>query len=90
MNLKEANLYGYPIWRKLYSARNAYQLPSLMPQDWDSLITKFAENDELFELYYKYDIICIILFRSKLQSVEMRVHFFFSFSLQPLLEEFAG
>ena len=57
MNLKEANLYGYPIWYKLYSARDAYQLPSLMPQDWNNLITKFAENDESFDTYYKYEFV---------------------------------
>ncbi len=54
MNLKEANLYGYPIWYKLYSARDAYQMSALMPQDWDKLVTKLAENDELFNQYYKW------------------------------------
>lgn len=53
MNLKEANLYDYPIWYKLYSARDAYQMDSLTPQDWDGLVTKLTENDELFNQYYK-------------------------------------
>ncbi|XP_065202561.1 sphingomyelin phosphodiesterase isoform X2 [Planococcus citri] len=54
MNLKEANLYGYPIWYKLYSARDAYQMPNLTPTDWDTLVTKLAENDQLFDQYYKH------------------------------------
>ena len=53
MNLKEANLYGYPIWYKLYSARDAYQMPNLSPGDWDTLVSKLAENDQLFDQYYK-------------------------------------
>lgn len=54
MNLNEANLSDNPIWYKLYSARDAYQLPGLMPQDWDNLITKFIDDDESFNAYYKY------------------------------------
>lgn len=53
MNLKEANLYDYPIWRKLYSARQAYQMASLLPKDWDSLIDKMSNEPALFDLYYK-------------------------------------
>lgn len=54
MNLKEANLYGYPIWYKLYSARDSYQMTNLMPQDWDKFVTKMTESDELFDQYYKW------------------------------------
>jgi len=53
MNLKEANLYDYPIWYKLYSARQAYQMASLLPKDWDSLIDKMTNEPALFDLYYK-------------------------------------
>ncbi|XP_031847161.1 sphingomyelin phosphodiesterase isoform X1 [Nomia melanderi] len=53
MNLKEANLYDYPMWHKLYSARQAYQMPSLLPRDWDSLIDKMSNEPSLFHLYYK-------------------------------------
>lgn len=53
MNLKEANLYDYPIWHKLYSARQAYQMASLLPKDWDSLIDKMTNEPALFDLYYK-------------------------------------
>lgn len=53
MNLKEANLYDYPIWHKMYSARQAYLMASLLPKDWDSLIDKMTNEPALFDLYYK-------------------------------------
>lgn len=53
MNLKEANLYDYPIWYKLYSKRLAFQIPSLLPQELDSLVNKMAENQTIFDLYYR-------------------------------------
>lgn len=53
MNLKEANLYDYPIWQKLYSTQAAYSLPSLRPEDWDVFINNLAEDQTLFDLYYK-------------------------------------
>lgn len=54
MNLREANLYDYPIWYKEYSTRQAYEMPSLIPQEWDNYLYKLAENDTIFETYYKY------------------------------------
>ncbi|XP_037914382.1 sphingomyelin phosphodiesterase isoform X1 [Hermetia illucens] len=54
MNLKEANLYDYPIWYKLYSTRAAYAMKGLRPTDWSNLINEMANNQELFELYYKH------------------------------------
>ncbi|XP_050420367.1 sphingomyelin phosphodiesterase isoform X2 [Adelges cooleyi] len=54
MNLREANLYDYPIWQKLYSTRTAYKLPSLLPQDWDAFINKLTDDTEAFDLYYKH------------------------------------
>ncbi|XP_063219326.1 sphingomyelin phosphodiesterase isoform X2 [Bacillus rossius redtenbacheri] len=54
MNLKEANLYDYPIWYKLYSVRSSYQMPSLLPQDWDSLLNKLTIDSSVFNLYYKH------------------------------------
>ncbi|XP_050666343.1 sphingomyelin phosphodiesterase isoform X2 [Leptidea sinapis] len=53
MNLKEANLFGYPIWYKLYSARSAYLMPSLRPQDWDKFIDDMTTKEDVFNLYYK-------------------------------------
>ncbi|XP_068626319.1 sphingomyelin phosphodiesterase [Battus philenor] len=54
MNLKDANLFGYPIWYKLYSARSAYQMQSLRPQDWDKFIDDMTSKEEVFNLYFKH------------------------------------
>ncbi|CAG9816256.1 unnamed protein product [Phaedon cochleariae] len=54
MNLREANLYGYPIWFKLYTARQAFGMDALRPQDWDDLVGKMTNDPKLFELFYKY------------------------------------
>ncbi|XP_037968456.2 sphingomyelin phosphodiesterase isoform X2 [Plutella xylostella] len=54
MNLKEANLFGYPIWYKLYSARSAYLMNSLRPQDWDKFIDDMTAKEDIFNLYYKH------------------------------------
>lgn len=54
MNLKEANLFGYPIWYKLYSARSAYLMTALRPQDWDKFIDDMTNKEDVFNLYYKY------------------------------------
>ncbi|XP_054737403.1 sphingomyelin phosphodiesterase isoform X2 [Anastrepha obliqua] len=53
MNLKEANLYDYPIWYKLYTTRATYNMKALRPLDWSNLIDEMANNQELFDLYYK-------------------------------------
>jgi sphingomyelin phosphodiesterase len=54
MNLREANLYGYPIWFKLYSVRQAFGMDALRPADWDLLIDRMTNDSKLFELFYKY------------------------------------
>lgn len=53
MNLREANLYDYPIWYKLYSVRAAYGMPGLRPADWDTLINNMTFSQDTFDLYYK-------------------------------------
>jgi sphingomyelin phosphodiesterase len=53
MSLKDANMFGYPIWFKLYSAKAAYNMNSLMPQEWDTLLEKLTSDNEVFDLYYK-------------------------------------
>lgn len=53
MNLREANLYGYPIWFKLYSARQAYGMVALRPKDWDELVERMTNEQDLFDLFYK-------------------------------------
>lgn len=54
MNLREANLYGYPIWFKLYSARKSYQMDALRPQDWHILIDTMTNDPNMFDMFYKY------------------------------------
>ncbi|XP_063616721.1 sphingomyelin phosphodiesterase isoform X1 [Cydia splendana] len=54
MNLKEANLFGYPIWYKLYSARSAYTMNALRPQDWDKFIDDMTAKEDVFNLYFKH------------------------------------
>ncbi|CRK91825.1 CLUMA_CG005448, isoform B [Clunio marinus] len=53
MNLKEANLYDFPIYYKLYSARAAYNMKALRPNDWDELINTLTDDQDKFDLYYK-------------------------------------
>lgn len=53
MNLKEANLYDFPIYYKLYSARNAYNMKALRPADWDELITTLTDDQDKFDQYFK-------------------------------------
>lgn len=53
MNLKEANLYDFPIYYKLYSARAAYGMIGLRPADWDDMINNMTDDQEKFDLYYK-------------------------------------
>lgn len=57
MNLKEANLYDFPIYYKLYSARAAYNMKGLRPVDWDELVVNMTDDKERFDLYYKYEIL---------------------------------
>ncbi|KAK2727956.1 sphingomyelin phosphodiesterase-like [Artemia franciscana] len=54
MNLAEANRYPHlpPRWYKLYSAKEAYGMTSLSPQEWDSLVYRMAMDDDLFQNYY--------------------------------------
>lgn len=56
MNLREANLYGYPIWFKLYTARQAFGMDALRPKDWDDLVERMTNDPKLFELFYKFVI----------------------------------
>lgn len=53
MNLKEANLYDFPIYYKLYSARSAYNMKALRPSDWDEVINTLTDDADKFDLYYK-------------------------------------
>ena len=53
-NLTEANENGTPEWILEYSARSAYQMPSLFPRDWADFAKRCATNGTLFELYMKH------------------------------------
>ena len=60
MNLEQANRNGYANWYLLYTAKQAYKLRNLHPQEWDRLIYRMLENEDLFFLYYRYKILFII------------------------------
>lgn len=58
MNLTEANLSpeSKPVWRKEYSAKKAYNLKSLNPSDWNSLIESLSNdlNNPIVDKMIKY------------------------------------
>ena len=62
MNLTEANLNGKnksPIWKKEYSAKDAFNLTSVYPNDWNNLINYMLNNlnsplvDNILKFYTK-------------------------------------
>lgn len=55
MDLQEANRHAVdsPRWYRLYTAREAFRMPSLTPQDWDHLVHRMTYDDNLFQTYYK-------------------------------------
>ncbi|KAF5308347.1 hypothetical protein FQR65_LT18220 [Abscondita terminalis] len=42
-----------PEWYLSYSARNAYNLTSLRPTEWNKLIQKMKKDDSIFQIFYK-------------------------------------
>ncbi|XP_053639438.1 sphingomyelin phosphodiesterase isoform X2 [Cherax quadricarinatus] len=54
MNLDEANRDGVPRWYQLYSAKRAYNMRNLLPEEWNSLVYKMALEDDLFEKYLRF------------------------------------
>ncbi|KFM77578.1 Sphingomyelin phosphodiesterase, partial [Stegodyphus mimosarum] len=54
LNLTEANSHMEPVWRFEYSAKEAFNMTSLLPSDWDLLINHFEEDDKLFQKFYRY------------------------------------
>jgi len=54
MNLTEANLSDKPQWTKEYSAKKAYNLDNLQPNDWNDLLSRFKNNQTLFNTFYNY------------------------------------
>ncbi len=53
MDLKAANRDGRPQWMRLYSARRAYNMPSLTPSSWTRLVRDMATNDNVFDSFYR-------------------------------------
>lgn len=56
MNLENANENDLPVWEKLYSAKEAYNMTSLAPQDWHDLYQRLLADDDLFDTYYRYAV----------------------------------
>ncbi|XP_077866831.1 sphingomyelin phosphodiesterase-like [Saccoglossus kowalevskii] len=54
LNITDANLTNKPVWIKEYSAKEAYGMNWLFPNDWNSLVKEFKKNKELFNKYYTY------------------------------------
>lgn len=53
LDLVEANK-GNVQWKLEYSAKEAYDMPSVLPEDWNDLVHRFAKNTTLFNTFYKY------------------------------------
>jgi sphingomyelin phosphodiesterase len=54
MNLTDANLSNQPKWILEYTASQDYQMKHGFPEDFDDLVKRFENDDELFQKYYKY------------------------------------
>ena len=53
LNLTEANLKDKPEWKPEYTAKEAYGLESLQPQQWADLIQRFKTDDDLFQKFWE-------------------------------------
>ncbi|GFR29144.1 sphingomyelin phosphodiesterase, partial [Trichonephila clavata] len=53
-NLTEANLKREIKWELEYTARKAYNMSSLFPEDWDRLTQRFEKDNSLFQKFHKY------------------------------------
>lgn len=55
MDMAKANIAGnMPEWKIEYSARDAYAMANLHPQDWQDLLTKMATNGDYIDKYWQY------------------------------------
>ncbi|NXG13071.1 ASM phosphodiesterase, partial [Grallaria varia] len=55
LNLTEANVAPpgtAPRWQRLYSAREAYGLPTAFPADWDRLVRRLQDDERLFQQFW--------------------------------------
>ncbi|CAF0958145.1 unnamed protein product [Brachionus calyciflorus] len=59
LNLTDANLTKKPVWQKEYSAKEAFNLTSLTPENWNNLLNLMSKNpnspevDKLYRYYTK-------------------------------------
>jgi len=53
LDLVEANKRNVQ-WKFEYSAKEAYDMPSVLPEDWNNLVHRFSKNTTLFNKFYKY------------------------------------
>lgn len=51
-NLTKANTQRKIEWEFEYSAKEAFGMTSLLPSDWDALVQRFEEDDDLFQKFY--------------------------------------
>lgn len=51
MDLDESNRRAEAIWKKLYSAKDSYNLKSLLPAEWNDLYERLKTDDELMDTY---------------------------------------
>ena len=54
MNLEDARKGNTtpPVWYKSYSAKEAYNMTALRPDDWNKLISDLTTNSKMFTIYY--------------------------------------
>ncbi|NWV69945.1 ASM phosphodiesterase, partial [Malurus elegans] len=55
LNLTEANTAPPgtpPRWQRLYRAREAYGLPTAFPADWDRLVRRMQDDEQLFQQFW--------------------------------------
>ena len=53
LNLTDANLRNKAEWKFEYSAKEAYGLESLQPQEWAGLIQRLKTDDQLFQKFWE-------------------------------------
>jgi len=53
MDLEESNRQKTAIWYKLYSAKEAYGLQSMDPQEWRAVYEKMKTDDDLLQQYHR-------------------------------------
>eukprot|EP00058_Branchiostoma_floridae_P011432 XP_002596920.1 hypothetical protein BRAFLDRAFT_76421 [Branchiostoma floridae] len=54
LNLTEANLTDKPVWKLEYDTKEAYNMSSMTPADWDKFVQRLEKDDKLFQMFYRY------------------------------------